>query len=187
MKKSDKTTQPSGEEQKKVFSGNLNSNNCANFKGSETDSFGDGKILIKVGLSQVQMDEIARLQELGNSGIHLVLFTSSVESCSPENSQKANFNPVEQKVKIDYSLTECEKMVLEGLSKGYSYRKIADDRFRSENTIKRQASDGYRKLDVHNKVDASAKLRDFIKIIILLYLNLELLTEFPWLDFLDNF
>jgi len=177
MKSPDKSTQIPGEEQKRMFSGDLKCTAGANCSGSGTDDFGNNIILIKVGLSETQFKEIERLQELGNKRVQLVLFTAMAESSSPEESQKKSFNPVEQKVKINYSITPCEQIVLEGLAKGYTYEKIADYRCRSVNTVKRQASDGYCKLGVHNKLDAAVKLKEFIKIVLLFYLAPELFAQ----------
>jgi DNA-binding CsgD family transcriptional regulator len=183
MKKKNKSNQPSAEEQKRVYSGDLKYIASGDWSGPESDHPGDLKIILNVGLSQFQMQEIARLKDLGNSGIHLILFMSEIEPASAEDSQKVPFNPVEQKVKIDYGLTKCESEVMEKLDKGHTYQEISDIRFRSIHTIKRQASDIYGKYGVHKCQQASAKFREFVKIIIPWYLKFELLTEIPWLFF----
>lgn len=183
MSKLEKSNQNPEDLQKMSYSGDLKSSVNLNCPGSETDQFGHNKILVKVCLNHSEIMEIERQKKLGNIGIQLILFESTGESTSRVDSQEATFDPVEHKTRIDFSLTESEKKFLEELDKGFTYMKIADNRFRSVHTIKRQASDAYGKLGVHNRVQATAKYREFIKIILIGYLNLELTLEIYWMTF----
>ncbi|MDX2248686.1 MAG: response regulator transcription factor [Bacteroidia bacterium] len=54
-------------------------------------------------------------------------------------------------------LTSQERRVLEALVKGYAYKKIADQHFVSESTIKSQVYSIYQKLEVHTRTDAINK------------------------------
>ncbi|SDS76814.1 response regulator [Winogradskyella sediminis] len=56
-------------------------------------------------------------------------------------------------------LTEREIDVLEQLSKGLSYNAIADNLFLSTGTIRKHIENIYRKLQVHNKLEAVQKAR----------------------------
>ena len=184
MSKLEKSNQNPKDLGKLSYSGDLKSSLNPNCTGSETDQFGHNKILIKVVLNHSEMMEIERQKKLGNMGIQLVLFESTGESKSPVDSQEGNLNPGEHMTRIDFSLTESEKKFLEELDKGHSYLKIANNRFRSVHTIKRQASDSYSKLGVHNRHQATAKYREFIKIILFWFLNLEFITEIQWDTFI---
>ena len=62
-------------------------------------------------------------------------------------------NPLEienEKDKEDIKLTHRETEVLEQLSKGLSYNKIADNLILSTGTIRKHIENIYRKLQVHN-------------------------------------
>jgi DNA-binding NarL/FixJ family response regulator len=50
--------------------------------------------------------------------------------------------------------TKQEKLVLAGLHKGFSYKKIATIHFVSENTVRSQVYSIYRKLGVHSRTEA---------------------------------
>lgn len=65
-------------------------------------------------------------------------------------------NPIaEQKAEtINYELTEREVEVLEQLSKGLNYSEIADNLNISSGTIRKHVENTYRKLQVHNKMEA---------------------------------
>ena len=65
-------------------------------------------------------------------------------------------NPVD---KANVSLTKREAEVLEQLSKGLSYSNIAENLIISVGTIKKHVEKIYKKLQVHNKLDAVLKAR----------------------------
>ncbi|WP_027400554.1 LuxR family transcriptional regulator [Anaerovorax odorimutans] len=52
---------------------------------------------------------------------------------------------------ISDNLTEREKEIIEGVLKGYTYKKIASDLYISENTIKTHTKNIYRKLNISSK------------------------------------
>ncbi len=64
----------------------------------------------------------------------------------------------EDKEKI--KLTDRETEVLEQLSKGLSYSIIADNLFISSGTVRKHIENIYKKLQVHNKIEAIIKARD---------------------------
>lgn len=69
-------------------------------------------------------------------------------------------NPfVEEKEKEDIKLTSREVDVLEQLSKGLSYNAVAENLFLSTGTIRKHIENTYRKLQVHNKLEAVQKAR----------------------------
>ena len=64
-------------------------------------------------------------------------------------------NPIEnQEQTKDYDLTKREIEVLEQLSKGLNYNEIADNLNISSGTVRKHIENTYRKLQVHNKVEA---------------------------------
>ena len=71
-------------------------------------------------------------------------------------------NPIEienQQEKEDIKLTERETDVLEQLSKGLSYQAIAENLILSHGTIRKHIENTYRKLQVHNKLEAVQKAK----------------------------
>ncbi|MBC3757891.1 response regulator transcription factor [Hyunsoonleella sp. SJ7] len=71
-------------------------------------------------------------------------------------------NPIEiqnQKDKEDITLTARETEVLEQLSKGLSYNAIADNLILSTGTIRKHIENIYKKLQVHNKLEAVQKAK----------------------------
>jgi len=69
-------------------------------------------------------------------------------------------NPVDfDDEKEDIKLSEREIQVLEQLSKGLSYNIIADNLFLSTGTIRKHIENIYKKLQVHNKLEAVAKAK----------------------------
>lgn len=69
-------------------------------------------------------------------------------------------NPVDFKNQNDeISLSEREIQVLEQLSKGLSYQLIAENLFLSRGTIRKHIENIYRKLQVHNKLEAVEKAK----------------------------
>ena len=69
-------------------------------------------------------------------------------------------NPfVEEKEKEDIKLTSREVDVLEQLSKGLSYNAVAENLILSTGTIRKHIENIYRKLQVHNKLEAVQKAR----------------------------
>jgi DNA-binding NarL/FixJ family response regulator len=57
--------------------------------------------------------------------------------------------------KEDYDLTKREIEILEYLCKGMSYKNIADECFISQRTVNTHVENIYRKLNVHNAVEAN--------------------------------
>ena len=55
---------------------------------------------------------------------------------------------------IDYNLTERETQILEQLAFGRNYQQIAENLFISPSTVRKHIENIYRKLQVHNKVEA---------------------------------
>ena len=55
-------------------------------------------------------------------------------------------------------LTEQERLVLNGLNEGLSYKEIAATKFVSENTIRSQVRSIYEKLHVHTRMEALRKV-----------------------------
>ena len=69
-------------------------------------------------------------------------------------------NPVNFESKNeDIKLTEREVQVLEQLSKGLTYNVIASNLFLSSGTIRKHIENIYRKLQVHNKIEAVHKAK----------------------------
>lgn len=71
-------------------------------------------------------------------------------------------NPIEienTQEKEDIKLTEREIDVLEQLSKGLSYQAIAENLILSHGTIRKHIENTYRKLQVHNKLEAVQKAK----------------------------
>ena len=60
----------------------------------------------------------------------------------------------------EISLSSREKEVLEQLSKGLSYTIIADHLFISPSTVRKHIENIYRKLQVHNKIEAVQKAKN---------------------------
>ena len=59
----------------------------------------------------------------------------------------------------DIKLTSREIEVLEQLSKGLSYQLIADNLFLSTGTVRKHIENIYKKLQVHNKLEAVQKAK----------------------------
>jgi DNA-binding NarL/FixJ family response regulator len=59
----------------------------------------------------------------------------------------------------EIKLTERETQVLEQLSKGLSYQLIAENLILSHGTVRKHIENIYRKLQVHNKLEAVQKAR----------------------------
>ncbi|MDG4946683.1 response regulator transcription factor [Weeksellaceae bacterium KMM 9713] len=62
--------------------------------------------------------------------------------------------------KADITLTDRETEVLEQLAKGYSYSIIADNLIISSGTVRKHIENIYKKLQVHNKIEAIIKARN---------------------------
>ncbi|MGL2963162.1 response regulator transcription factor [Flavobacterium sp. RSB2_4_14] len=71
-------------------------------------------------------------------------------------------NPIdfEQKCEDDIKLTSREVEVLEQLSKGLNYNVIADNLFLSPSTVRKHIENIYKKLQVHNKLEAIQKAKN---------------------------
>lgn len=63
-------------------------------------------------------------------------------------------NPIKTQPTKDYELTKRETEVLEQLSKGLNYNEIADNLNISTGTIRKHIENTYRKLHVHNRMEA---------------------------------
>lgn len=65
-------------------------------------------------------------------------------------------NPIQQTAeeKKEYALTNREVEILEQLSKGLNYGEIATNLFISQGTVRKHVENTYRKLQVHNKMEA---------------------------------
>jgi DNA-binding NarL/FixJ family response regulator len=84
---------------------------------------------------------------------------------SPEVAMKAmkmiqNPNRV-QKEKIDFALSTRELDVLQQLCKGLNYKQISNNLDISPNTVRRHTENIYKKLEVHNKVEAMQKAFEY--------------------------
>ena len=55
---------------------------------------------------------------------------------------------------MDFGLSKRETEILQELAKGHNYNEIADDLFISPKTVRKHIENVYRKLQVHNKVEA---------------------------------
>lgn len=62
-------------------------------------------------------------------------------------------------IKVTQLLTEREKEVMELLSKGLTYEKIAKQLHVSHETVKMHLKNIYRKLNVQNKIEALKKVK----------------------------
>jgi len=60
-------------------------------------------------------------------------------------------------LKEDISLTKRETEILEQLSKGLNYQKIAENLIISPATVRKHIENLYKKLQVHNKMEAVQK------------------------------
>lgn len=60
---------------------------------------------------------------------------------------------------LDVELSKRETEVLEQLSTGLSYKKIADNLFLSPNTVRKHIENIYKKLQVHSKIEAVQKAK----------------------------
>jgi DNA-binding NarL/FixJ family response regulator len=68
--------------------------------------------------------------------------------------------PINNTKKIDYSLTQREIELLEQLSKGITYEQIADNLFISYGTVRTHFQNIYKKMQVHNKMEAVNKAKN---------------------------
>lgn len=71
-----------------------------------------------------------------------------------------NTQDFENKCDLEFKLTSREIEVLEQLSKGLSYNIIAENLFLSPSTIRKHIENIYKKLQVHNKLEAVEKARN---------------------------
>jgi len=69
------------------------------------------------------------------------------------------FTVIAEKTEIEISLTTRETEVLEQISKGLAYGKIAENLFISVGTVRKHIENTYRKLQVHNKMEAVKKAK----------------------------
>ncbi len=68
-----------------------------------------------------------------------------------------NAPPVESGRKDDFQLTQRETEILQQLSRGLNYKMIAENLFISSGTVRKHLENIYKKLQVHNKVEALNK------------------------------
>lgn len=69
------------------------------------------------------------------------------------------FTVIAEETEIEVSLTNREVEVLEQISKGLAYSKIAENLFISVGTVRKHIENTYRKLQVHNKMEAVQKAK----------------------------
>lgn len=67
--------------------------------------------------------------------------------------------PTVAKIEPDYELTKREIEILEQIAKGLSYDQISENLFISYSTAKKHVENIYKKMKVHNKVEALSKAR----------------------------
>lgn len=65
-----------------------------------------------------------------------------------------------EKKEVDYELTKREQEIIEHLAKGLSYEQIADNLFITHGTVRKHVENVYKKLQVHNKVEAIQKAKN---------------------------
>lgn len=63
----------------------------------------------------------------------------------------------EAKIQPDYELTKRELEILEEISKGLTYDQISDRLYISNGTVRKHIENIYRKMKVHNKIEAIEK------------------------------
>lgn len=68
-------------------------------------------------------------------------------------------SPSEITIEKDYELTKREMEVLEQIAKGLSYDQISDNLFISYGTARKHVEKIYRKMKVHNKIEAVEKAK----------------------------
>lgn len=68
-------------------------------------------------------------------------------------------SPSEITIEKDYELTKREMEVLEQIAKGLSYDQISDNLFISYGTARKHVENIYRKMKVHNKIEAVEKAK----------------------------
>ncbi len=64
------------------------------------------------------------------------------------------------KKEVDYKLTAREQEIIEHLAKGLSYEQIADNLYITYGTVRKHVENVYKKLQVHNKVEAIQKAKN---------------------------
>lgn len=67
---------------------------------------------------------------------------------------------VKKEVSNDHNLTPRELEMLEQIASGLSYEQVADSKGISYGTVRKHLENVYRKLDVHNKLEAVNKAKD---------------------------
>ncbi|SOE22389.1 DNA-binding response regulator, NarL/FixJ family, contains REC and HTH domains [Spirosomataceae bacterium TFI 002] len=68
--------------------------------------------------------------------------------------------PIAKSKKVDYGLSEREIELLEQLSKGITYEQIGDNLFISYSTVRTHFQNIYKKMQVHNKMEAVNKAKN---------------------------
>lgn len=92
---------------------------------------------------------LAALEEAMEGGAPM---SSLIASKSLQLIKRGTSSPTPEK--RDYNLSEREVEILELIAKGENYQEIADKLFISPKTVRKHIENIYRKLQVHNKVDA---------------------------------
>lgn len=67
---------------------------------------------------------------------------------------------VKKEISVEYNLTPRELEMLEQIASGLSYEQVADSKGISYGTVRKHLENVYRKLDVHNKLEAVNKAKD---------------------------
>jgi DNA-binding NarL/FixJ family response regulator len=67
---------------------------------------------------------------------------------------------VKKEIPVEHNLTPRELEMLEQIASGSSYEQVADSKGISYGTVRKHLENVYRKLDVHNKLEAVNKAKD---------------------------
>lgn len=67
---------------------------------------------------------------------------------------------IKKEISIEHNLTPRELEMLEQISSGLSYEQVADSKGISYGTVRKHLENVYRKLDVHNKLEAVNKAKE---------------------------
>ena len=116
---------------------------------------------IKAGADGYLLKEI-NAQELHNGIIETLNGGAAMNPSIALKTLKLLRNPItieNKKDQEDIQLTQRETDVLEQLSKGLNYNKIAENLILSSGTVRKHIENIYRKLQVHNKLEAVQKAK----------------------------
>jgi DNA-binding NarL/FixJ family response regulator len=110
--------------------------------------------ILRVGLNNDQISELFSGNSDEPKDLHLVLYENDTNSGSVILNKKLP-EITSKQIRGMQSLTKCELKTLERLAEYLKYRDIADKRFVSLDTVKGHIYNIYRKLDVHNRHQAT--------------------------------